>query len=88
MRPIRSRSELIELAAANAPTNAVARRMRENGARVFGGIKSPEGFPGWIVDAGLGRFIGIWIDADARKYRVTYPSGLSEGAMLVKGERL
>lgn len=88
MTPIYTREELIAVAIRCAPTTATARRIRENGATVFGGVTSPEGFPGWIVDAGQQRLIGVWFDEAAHKYRITYPAALPDGAKILKGHRL
>lgn len=74
MKTFRTRQDLIDFAAANAPTNACERAIREQGRiTVFGGIKSPEGFPGWLVDVEGKWLIGIWINDAARKIQTSYP---------------
>jgi hypothetical protein len=91
VKPLRTKSELLDLAIAAAPTRAIARRLREVGAAAFGGVTSPEGFPGWIVQyepGPPGRFIGIWVDERAQTYRLTYSTELPQNAVPLKGERL
>lgn len=88
MNPIYTREELLDLAIRCAPTSAIARRIRVNGATIFGGVTSPEGFPGWIVDAGHDRFIGIWWNDAHQKYQVSYPTQIPPGSFILKGGRL
>lgn len=78
MRTFHSRQDLIDFAAMHAPTTACERAMRERGhISVFGGIKSPEGFPGWIVLVDQKWAIGIWINAEQQKIQTSYPELLT-----------
>lgn len=85
MKPIRFRHDLLDIAARNAPTTATARKIREDGATVFGGVISPEGFPGWIVQAPNDRLIGVWINQENRKMKITYPDKMPSGSLLIRG---
>ena len=82
MKPLRTREELLDMAAHCAPTAAVGRRIREDGATVFRGVTSPEGFVGYVVKS-RDRLIGIWCDTTRRKWICSYPQTLPDGAQMV-----
>lgn len=95
MKLIRTREDLLEMAARCAPTTAIGVRIRTNGATVLGGFNPVERFPGWIVRSGF-RLIGIELDECNRRYRICYPAtvpwanwrGQSDGKWpLVDGDR-
>lgn len=74
MKPIRNRDELIALIAENAPTKACVRAIKEDGATVCGGFKSPAGLNGWIVQIkakhGSQWIIAVYCDETAHRYSI------------------
>lgn len=92
MTPIRTRSRLLELAAANAPTAACAAIIRVEGASVFR-ARNGAGDVGFIVLVSSmayprSWFIAFWCDEQGRRWRCEFLTKLPEGAVELKGERL
>jgi len=90
MKIFRTRQDVIDFATGNAPTRACQRQMETQGElSVFGGVTSPEGFPGWLVRVNRKWQIGIWLDAASQKISVTYPTQeIPDAAKLIKGPML
>lgn len=91
IRPIRTRDNLLALAAQKAPTKACWRAIKEG----LYPVKVYRHPPGWVVhvdgrqgkEAGTEWIIGLWI-VDSQTLRVQYLQDVPASAVEVKGERL
>lgn len=92
MRIFHTTQDVIECASIHAPTKACQTYMAGQGIiKVFKGMKSPAGLPGWIVDVqGTDKdwLIGVWLDVEQQRIKITYPDRLPLEAVEVKGPRL
>lgn len=90
MTPLRTRTQFLDMAAANAPTAACAEVIRKQGASVFR-ARNGTGDIGWIA-AAKGQLrhwlIALWCDEAHRRWRCEYLTELPAHAIEVKGERL
>lgn len=97
MKPLHTRQDVIDLAAAHAPTHACYRYMLEQGRIEV--LRVPS-LPGWIVQVwatpdGAGRgpgagqwLIGIEVDEVQRCYGFSYPDLVPADAVKLEGNRL
>lgn len=76
MRPLRTRTDLLAIAAQHAPSKACATAIHENRATVLGGFTPAGGLPTFIVRVvsrrGREWLIGIEVDEAAYRYRIRY----------------
>lgn len=91
MKSLHSREEILQKAIRNAPTKAVGRIIQQQGATVSVGRNPFTGLPGWTVTVKAQSktyYIRIDVDEEARKHRISYPTGWPTRDKEIKRELL